>query len=204
MIGINFIKELKTEVYEHKVTYLIAVFSSVIFYLYFPSAKLILNLGFPVKQITFFFPVQSIAGIFLHVYPIHLIGNMLAFILFGRFLEKVMGSQKYIVFFFANCLLYNTVLFLIFNSIGVGMSGVICLLIAYSVVVHHDKIILNGKKITKKIGWIVSVPAWSVLFSISPLFFVPIASIYSHVIGFFIGFAFAMLHITKTKIIRGF
>lgn len=69
-------------------------------------------------------PWRFVTSIFLHAGPSHLIFNMFALILFGLILEKVIGSNKFILVYFVSGIIANLIAVNFYES-SLGASGAI-------------------------------------------------------------------------------
>jgi membrane associated rhomboid family serine protease len=79
-------------------------------------------------------PWQFITAVFLHGGLLHLMYNLLALLLFGLILEQLIGSKKFLVFFFLSGILANVVSWFWYpNALGasgaiMGILGVLAIL----------------------------------------------------------------------------
>ena len=69
-------------------------------------------------------PWRFVSSIFLHGSPLHLIFNLFALILFGLILEKLIGSNKFLVVFFASGIIANLIAVNFYPS-SLGASGAV-------------------------------------------------------------------------------
>lgn len=69
-------------------------------------------------------PWRFITSIFLHANLTHLVFNLFALILFGLILEKIIGSNKFLLVFFASGILANLVSVNFYSS-SLGASGAV-------------------------------------------------------------------------------
>jgi membrane associated rhomboid family serine protease len=83
---------------------------------------------------------RFVSAIFLHADMMHLIYNMFALILFGGILEKIIGSRKFLIAFFATGIFANIISVNYYNS-SLGASGAIFGLIGVLVVVRPSLIV---------------------------------------------------------------
>lgn len=83
---------------------------------------------FFLTQDSLYQPWTFITAIFLHGSLAHLLYNLFALILFGIILERIIGSGKFIVLFFASGITANIISFSFYPS-SLGASGAIMALI---------------------------------------------------------------------------
>ncbi len=81
-----------------------------------------------------FFPM--VAGWFLHANLAHLIGNLIALMVFGRIVERRFGTFRFFLIFFCAAIASDMVASVIFGEIGIGASGAIYGLMATSMLVN--------------------------------------------------------------------
>jgi len=67
---------------------------------------------------------RFVSAIFLHDGIIHLIYNLFALALFGFILEKLIGSKRFLIVFFASGIIANLIAVNFYNS-SLGVSGAI-------------------------------------------------------------------------------
>ena len=79
---------------------------------------------FVLNKLSYFQPWRFITAIFLHGSLAHLIYNLFALILFGLILEKVIGSNRFLIVFFVSGVLANVVSVSVYPA-SLGASGAI-------------------------------------------------------------------------------
>ena len=149
-------------------------------------------------------PADAIAGewwrvifsIFLHYGPIHLIMNMLALFIFGKYIERVIGTIKFIIVYFCSGL-GSMILFIILsliisgeNEILVGASGCIMGLVGARAALLLKGWRLHKADIAKRQFFIlIAFIIVQTIFDLST----PQVSFIGHFAGFLIGFITVML-----------
>jgi len=112
-------------------------------------------------------PWQFITSIFLHGSTSHLLYNLFALIFFGIIAEKLIGSHKFLILFFASGILANIFSFMIYpNGFALGASGAIMGIIGCVAVLRPMMIV-----------WSFSIPM--------PMFVLAIVWIVGSIMGIF-------------------
>lgn len=170
LIGKKPVSELKKPfsmfwefIYEAKITFSLIIIN-IFTYIssLFLNEEIFLTLANVPSDILTFNWFSLITSGFLHGDIVHLLGNMLILFLFGRIVEKELGSKKMLIIYFGSLIISNIIsslinLFVFQNNIpGIGASGAIMGLIATSILldpiyISHVFIIPLPSMI---IGWI--------------------------------------------------
>lgn len=83
---------------------------------------------FMLSENALYMPWQFITAIFLHGSLLHLVYNLFALIIFGLILEKLIGSNKFLMLFFISGILANIISFWFYPN-ALGASGAIMAII---------------------------------------------------------------------------
>jgi rhomboid protease GluP len=145
---------------------------------------------------------------FLHFDWLHLITNMLGLYFIGRFVEKTIGSMRYLVIYFMSGLLsmlFFTILTINFGEreqILVGASAAIMGLVgAIAAIFLRDWDKTKSRKDAQRLNFIFLIIIiqftfdFSIQFASAPT--TPQVSILSHALGLVIGFLFSLLLLIK-------
>lgn len=132
------------------------------------SAVSILEMPFPwiarlfalSPQHIFAMPWTAITSIFVHANFGHLLQNMVALIVFGRFLERIIGAGKWLIVYFSAAIAGNAAgFFAYYGAISLGASGAIMGLIGCLAVLRPKASIWFGAElpvIALSVLWIFS------------------------------------------------
>jgi len=80
--------------------------------------------------------IPMVASWFLHADLTHLLGNIFLLFIFGRVIEKVFGSFRFLIMFFSAAIASDIVSALIFRQGGIGASGAIAGLIGAAILIR--------------------------------------------------------------------
>lgn len=150
---------------------------------------------------------RLISPIFMHGSLLHLIFNMILFVILGKQIEKKIGWAKFLIFIAITAAFSNTVQYLMSGSNFVGISGVICAMIGF-VFMRQKKAAWEGYQFT-------SISLSSVVVFIALMFFLQIIAFFieiafnesispnianaAHISGLFIGFILGQFNFFKLQ-----
>lgn len=137
---------------------------------------------------SFLQPWRFVTAIFLHASLSHILFNLFALILFGLILEKIIGSNKFLIVFFVSGLLANLVAVNFYSS-SLGASGAIYGILGCLTILRP-----------KMVVWVYNLPMpmfvaavlW-VLVGVFGVFFPSNVGDIAHLSGIFVGFVFGLL-----------
>ena len=137
---------------------------------------------------------RFVTSIFLHGSFAHLVANLFALIIFGLILEKLIGSNKFLVVFFTTGILANIIAFNFYPS-SLGTSGSIMGIIgALTIIRPMMGIFAFGMIIPMFIAAII----W-VFIDLIGLFIPDNVGHYAHLSGIFFGMVLGIFFRIKTK-----
>lgn len=150
---------------------------------------------------------RLVTPIFLHGSLLHLIFNMILFVILGKQIERKIGFLKFFLFIAITAIFSNTVQYLMSGSNFVGISGVICAMIGF-VFMRQKKAAWEGYQFT-------SISLSSVVVFIALMFFLQLIAFFTeivfneslspnianaaHISGLFIGFLLGRLNFFKLQ-----
>jgi len=137
---------------------------------------------------------RFVSSIFLHLGIIHLAYNLFALLFFGFLLEKLIGSKRFLILFFASGIIANLISIWFYNS-SLGASGAI-----YGIL--GTLIVIKPMMIVWAFGLILPMFIAGILWVIGDLIglFIPsnIGHI-AHLSGIFVGILFGIYLLLKQK-----